>query len=75
MPGDIDAVVELCLARREQGPLDIAARRVAFDARPELGPVVQDVEQVPVRANGVPAEMLVAAAIAGDPSTVTARWS
>lgn len=56
---EIDAVVELCLSRRQQGPLDIPARRAAFDARPELGSVPDGVNVVPVEANGVPAETLI----------------
>lgn len=59
MPDEIAAVMELCLSRRRDGPLDIPARRVAFDARPELGQVPGDIAVTPVQANGVRGEMLV----------------
>lgn len=59
MSSEIDSVVELCLSRRQEGPLDVPGRRVAFDARPELGQVPKDIDVVPVEANGVAAEILV----------------
>lgn len=55
---EIDRVVALCLSRRREGRLDIPARRIAFDARSELGSVLDGVETVAVEANGVPCEML-----------------
>ena len=55
---EIDRVVALCLSRRREGRLDIPARRVAFDARSELGSVLDGVETARVEANGVPCEML-----------------
>ena len=62
MPSEIETVVELCRRRQSHGPLDIAARRVMFDNRVELGAVPSDVNIEPVNAGGVPAEIITAPA-------------
>ena len=60
MPSEIETVVELCRQRQSHGPLDIAARRVTFDNRVELGTVPGDVEVEPLSADGVAAEIVTA---------------
>lgn len=60
MPSEIEAVVELCRQRQSDGTLDIAARRVFFDQRVELGTAPSDVSIEAVSADGVPAELVCA---------------